>query len=83
MVAKLIVEKALELGVNASLGEAYSGRGMFGRETTGIIVDGPSDIMEVCAALTAGIDNPQDLRLVLAEIRAFRLDSMGLAYIYY
>lgn len=65
--------------------ENYSGRGMFGKQTAGIIC---THIMPVMAAVTCEIverlgysndtdDEAVDLHEMLEDIRHFQMDSMG------
>lgn len=56
-IAKLIVEKAGDIGLELRLYERYSGRGMFGRETAGIVGDmGDIQRAMVLAAYEIGRD---------------------------
>lgn len=60
-------------GYDAELYEDYSGRGMFGRTTTGVTSDAtPYDVNEMQEDMEEAEIDP-----------AFRKDSMGLDYIYY
>ena len=63
----------LELqGYEATLYEGYSGRGMYGKETTGVTTDArPYDMEEL----------ETDIEEILP--RGYRTDSMGLDFIYY
>jgi hypothetical protein len=51
-IAEIIVNAAEEIGLDMSLRENYSGRGMFGKTTTGIIYNSEGDLLQAvgCAA---------------------------------
>jgi hypothetical protein len=52
--AKAIVAAAEEIGLDSvRLYEDYSGRGMYGRTTTGVVADSWGDLIK-CVALAAG-----------------------------
>ena len=62
-----------EEGYEADLYDDYSGRGMFGSETTGVTTDARPDSMD-----------KMEEAMEEAEIDpCFRKDNMGLDYIYY
>ena len=80
-VAKLIVESAEENNVDLTLYEDYSGRGMFGKETAGI-VGSDTTIMLAVAIAARNLLNPEFDQLI-QEIKNIRTDSLGRDTIYY
>ena len=71
--------KAIELvdylqlqGYDAELYKGYSGRGMYGKETTGVTTDAAPYVMD---------ELETDIEEILPE--GYRTDNMGLDYIYY
>jgi hypothetical protein len=67
--AEKILAAMEDAGMKCELYEDYSGRGMFGRTTTGIVCDSPEDAS--WAAGKARVPKPRNL------------DNMGLRYIVY
>jgi hypothetical protein len=67
--AEKILAAMQDAGMDAELYEDYSGRGMFGRTTTGIVCGSPEDA--AWAAGQAGVSKPRNM------------DNMGLQYIVY
>ena len=80
-VAKLIVESAEENNVDLTLYEDYSGRGMFGKETAGI-VGSDTTIMLAVAIAARNLLNPEFDQLIQG-IKNIRTDSLGRDTIYY
>jgi hypothetical protein len=79
--AELIKSGASELGIECSIREAYSGRGMYGSETWGVVMDDPMDVLK-CAM--AGLQ--QECIEDISEAPLFenlRTDSMGRSAIIY
>jgi hypothetical protein len=79
-IAREIVEAAESEGWESSLREDYSGRGMYGRTTAGVIMP---DLLKFAAAVGMAVhlsDNPE--RIILAVADASQ-DSMGLDVIVY
>lgn len=68
--------------VDGQVYENYSGRGMYGRETTGVVV---SDLGQVMSALYSSSSQISELRDAgeLDQVEKFRWDSMGLDIIVY
>lgn len=62
-----------------SLREGYSGRGMFGKETTGIITESYSHFVKACVA--AAIEDPERMEMFFDE--PVCSDNMGLDIIFY
>lgn len=65
--ANELAKAALELDIDVSVHEEYSGRGMFGRKTTGLVVYNESDLLRCVAVVAAGI--------ATGEVVAFSLDE--------
>jgi len=67
--------------------EGYSGRGMYGKDTTGITTDTPDAYF---AALVRNpeswaqmLDDDEELREAAEQFRGFRMDNMGYDKILY
>lgn len=71
----LVAELAGEYGVNASVYEGYSGRGMFGRSVVGIILDSTGDLITLGYAAA-------ELEIPIGDLPQ-RTDSLGLGVIIY
>ena len=74
-VAKRIVDACRSQGHNADIYEGYSGRGMYGSETTGVTADSKSIIIQSIINESKLFDD-----LNISELRS---DSMGLETIIY
>jgi hypothetical protein len=75
------LSQSLDLdGAELKLREDYSGRGMYGRSTGGIICDSTGAFIQAVAAYAQ--ENPDDDDLV-PELRNIRQDSMGRQIIFY
>jgi len=74
-VAKRIVDACRNQGHNADIYEGYSGRGMYGSETTGVTADSKSVIIQSIINESKLFDD-----LNISELRS---DSMGLETIIY
>lgn len=62
--------------------EDYSGRGMFGRKTTGIVFENDNDFFEAIAEIM--VSGEEEEREEVAEyLTEIKKDSMGLNVIYY
>jgi hypothetical protein len=90
--AEFIAEKLEDMtGEKHSIREGYSGRGMFGSETFGIVCDSPMQVLDVVmeCLLNGELDEDdiEELNDKLDEERGpntgFRFDGMGLQYIVY
>jgi hypothetical protein len=83
--AKAIVEAANVIGLEVQLREDYSGRGMYGSTTAGVIGD-PGDIT-ACAAYAAFVQGEEGKDVeneeMVEDLRSMRSDSMGRDMIYY
>jgi hypothetical protein len=62
--------------------EKYSGRGMFGKETTGVVVEDLGKVMSALYSASAHIGELRD-EGELDQVEKFRWDSMGLDIIVY
>ena len=79
------IAELIEDFCDAEIYEGYSGRGMYGRETTGVTVN---SLSEVAASMIA---NAEEVAVRVAELKAagvemptgFRQDSMGYDTIIY
>jgi gamma-glutamyltranspeptidase len=86
------LDKALdEIGLEHEYREDYSGRGMFGKTTHGIVVDKWGDLLAAVASVAADIgttyghemgttESPDEF---IEEMRKIRWDSMGHSMIVY
>jgi sugar phosphate isomerase/epimerase len=94
-IAKAIVETAEELGIEINLYENYSGRGMFGRTTAGIVYDKDGDLLQAVAkaakvyteitdeARENGIELAFDVDDFIHGLKNLSSDSMGRSTIIY
>ena len=80
--AKKLVECCNEIGVDAEVYENYSGRGMYGKTTSGITLycslGAFISALIVCADMVAEVD--EDIRHNLVDMKT---DSMGMGIIVY
>ena len=85
--AKAIVEVLEDEGVEVELREGYSGRGMYGRMTTGIVIDNPMKIMLAIMNAPEVFFNTNDdgewIDSVFDVPPCLNFDSMGLKTIVY
>ena len=85
-VAECIVEAAQNEGHEIDVYEGYSGRGMYGSETTGIRCDGMRALLVGvalhCGNLDAGEDS-EALEDVVTAMNGLRQDSLGMGIIVY
>jgi len=86
--AERIVEILREFDDRAEIYEDYSGRGMFGRTTTGVVFSNYTALMQALYCLGHDIaeecvDDDTEYYDTLAEIGKFRFDNLGLDYIVY
>lgn len=76
--AEILAEHNFDIQVR----EDYSGRGMYGKTTTGVVCD-DSEIFEAIASIMTEC-NEDEREYVANQIRyGFRTDSMGYNTIYY
>lgn len=77
---KVVAQVLVEYG--AEIHENYSGKGMYGEETVGIVVDSDKQFYEILAnVLESELQHEQDL--VAEWLRQLRCDNMGTGFIYY
>lgn len=81
--AQLLSDKAQQIGVYAELRERYSGRGMSGRETAGVVVEDRDDIANLAIMVVADMEDGADKDNFIANIANRRWDNMGKGYICY
>lgn len=74
ILARKIVETAERLRVDMEIYEGYSGRGMYGEETTAVTYRNENDLLVVAAEL--GLS-------VAKDVQKFRRDSLGKSRIIY
>lgn len=96
-VAKLIVKTAEDEGLDGvSLHENYSGRGMYGKTTAGIVCDSDGDLLAAVASAVwnfagacgdpdeGGLDeNDLSIDTIVLALRRTSQDSMGRSRIIY
>lgn len=68
-------------GINADIREDYSGRGMYGKVTCGIVVDSVADVLS-CLVNNADLFVGENGERLFADCN-FRTDSMGRGTIIY
>jgi hypothetical protein len=81
--AKLIVQAAADLGLDMTLAKSYSGRGMMGKTTTGIVGSLPDIIRSIAdVAYNLGLDDVSG-ESYLADVGHLSIDEMGRQHIVY
>jgi hypothetical protein len=88
--AKIIAEVAEDAGnENVSLREDYSGRGMYGQTTAGLVVGSLGDLLPLVAAAAAQLERQQgeegvmDIDTFIGSLERIRTDNMGRDLIVY
>lgn len=87
--AEAIVEAGEACGFEMSVYEDYSGRGMYGEKTAGVVYDDTNDLLIATATVVQDLtgtkveDEGGDPEGFLLEVRRFRYDNMGLQSIVY
>jgi hypothetical protein len=84
-IATLIVTAATEIGLDARLYEGYAGRNMFGRTTTGVVLDNDTSLLR-SVALAAGRIGEDESGVDLdafVEALDFQRDALGHSLIVY
>ena len=76
--AEKLVDKLLDIGDDAELYEDYSGRGMFGMTTTGVVFSEYNKLFEAFYLLGVEDGDYNDY-----NFSSLRIDNMGLRYIIY
>lgn len=82
-VAEFLVELLEDGGKEASLYEGYSGRGMYGKETTGVVLGSFSDLVEAMWAGAPRLAEAIERGDLPEYIDGFAKDSMGYDTIIY
>ena len=78
--AAIAINDALQNdGYDSYIYDDYSGRGMYGATTTGVVINdgGPQDVLAAC------VNNASDIAEADVDVDGFRTDNMGLGYIIY
>ena len=84
--AEFLLEACGDAGVEAELYEDYSGRGMYGAKTTGIVVSSVADVLDaVLEYIGNNVDGDEWLgtKLPATEVHGLRWDGMGTDVIIY
>ena len=66
--------------------EDYSGRGMYGKETTGIVFDDDKEFYKAIAGVmedTIQDQNFTECELIVEALKSIRTDNMGTGIIFY
>lgn len=94
--AKLIVASAEDMGYEIELRESYSGRGMYGKTTVGIVCDSLGDFVGAVAQAAANLADAETRAMhndvesngmstddFISDVSAISTDSMGRSMIIY
>lgn len=89
--AKLIVVAAEDIGYEIQLRESYSGRGMYGKTTSGIVCDNLGDFVGAVAQAAANLADAEthvesegmSTDDFISDVSAISTDSMGRSIIIY
>lgn len=88
--AEMLHASAQNLGIECHLNAAYSGRGMYGRETYGLVLNNTNDIhpliADACVALAADVgahDLIKQMNDFIKQTKKLKQDSMGRGCVYY
>jgi hypothetical protein len=71
---------------NGEIHEGYSGRNMYGEDTTGVVFDSERDFYKTIAEIFQNCmedNNSADADLTIQYLKNVRTDSMGQRIIYY
>ncbi len=90
-VAEALAKEAEDLGIEVEIRIDYSGRGMYGKETVGVVVDNPLTLIHLAANVVAGLSEAREedpeatdkMRAFSKELTGLRMDSMGTQTIVY
>lgn len=80
------IEKAYDyMGEEIDVRSDYSGRGMFGKSTYGIVIQNPADMLCIVMQYIKEelIGGGEDLYDIIPDFGRFKLDNMGLRTIAY
>jgi len=75
-----IVTAAEALGLNITAYPDYSGRGMYGDKTCGVVIKNVGDLLVAVCEAVRNHDDPDDF---VEDIRCVKTDSMGRDMIVY
>lgn len=75
-IAGAIIDQLHNMDIEADIREDYSGRGMYGTTTAGIVTDANMVVVGYCAGVA-------ETDIDFWEVEQFRTDSMGLSTIIY
>lgn len=82
--AEMLVQVCEDDGLDVSLRESYSGRGMYGNDTVGVVLQ-EGDVTDILKAVinqaTCFIDDEDDMEIF--SCNGLKLDSMGKGMILY
>ena len=84
--AKGIVDAADIEGIEIQLREDYSGRGMYGRTTSAIVVDSWGELLAGVARYAGDLDpieQDEQIERLCEELHTLRSDSMGRGFVVY
>lgn len=85
-VARQLYLAAQELEVSCEWRESYSGRGMYGKSTSGVVVEQVTDIAQIAAHaayLLCEQGKMEEAEDLVDELDALQVDNMGLQFIVY
>ena len=81
--AQQLVEAMEYVGYEAELREAYSGRGMYGNTTAGIVCGGAGEVLHAVIVSASLFVDQEDGFSLFEDEDMFRTDSMGRDMIVY
>ncbi len=81
--AMALVNKAEEVGVDASFYESYSGRGMFGKQTAGVVISQKDKLIQLALLICMDLEDEQRKEQLVKDLSDLRSDNMGRDMIFY
>jgi hypothetical protein len=84
--AEKIVKCIGGFGKEVKIYENYSGRGMYGKETTGVVHDSINDVFTAIALVAADLEGNDEEDLVdefVEELRRVKIDNLDCSHIIY
>jgi len=76
--ALAILEAADEIGLEMKKYDGYSGRGMYGSDTTGIVFESENDLLAAVSIAALRLsETERDVEGFVDDVRKFRRDNMG------
>lgn len=81
--AQLLSDTAWDSGIESEVREDYSGRGMYGESTSGVVVNSVEDFVRMVALTVAYIEDFDEREDFATEIQNIKTDSMGRSVIVY